>query len=170
MTLALLMYPYWIQANEINSSFAIGVVTHNDSRLLMTTTEDSLQDEIVIMCSPMNEKCKPVRNDFSPAPEKNESVEDVAAGKQIYSYSTLDDVFWGGINIAIIYPKAKIGKINVTPGGENHILISDNSFEYNIFLCTSREGVHIYSDYKKIHLYYALGYEVIASCSKEVYE
>lgn len=83
MILALLMYPYWIQENEINSSFVIGVVTHDDSRLLMTTTENSLQDDIIIMCSLINEKCNPVRNNFSSAPEENKSAEDVVAGKQI---------------------------------------------------------------------------------------
>lgn len=165
----LLLSPHLIHANELTSSLAIGIVTRDNSSLLISTTKKSLRDDIVLICSPVNRVCKSILSESLVVVGANESVEDVATGKNIYTYSILDDKSLTDIDIAIVHPKASTGKVNVTFGGDN-ILVTANKHKYSISLCASNEGVHIYSDPKKFHLYYSLGYEVIANCSEGVYE
>ncbi|EPO3374185.1 hypothetical protein [Enterobacter hormaechei] len=166
----LLLSPHLIHANELNSSLAIGIVTRDNSSLLISTTKKSLRDDIVLICSPVNRVCKSILSESLVVVGANESVEDVATGKNIYTYSLLDDKSLTDIDIAIVHPKASTGKVNVTFGVENNILVTDNKHKYSISLCASNEGVHIYSDPKKFHLYYSLGYEVMANCSEGLYE
>jgi hypothetical protein len=141
----LLLSPHLIHANELNSSLAIGIVTRDNSSLLISTTKKSLRDDIVLICSPINRVCKSILSESLVVVGANESVEDVATGKNIYTYSLSDDKSLTDIDIAIVHPKASTGKINVTFGGENNILVTGNKHKYSISLCTSNEGVHIYN-------------------------
>lgn len=45
--------PSLIYAHELKASFAIGVVTQNDLELLVSTTKKILQDDVVLICSPI---------------------------------------------------------------------------------------------------------------------
>jgi hypothetical protein len=84
----------------------------------------------------------------------------VATSKNIHTYSLSDNTSSNDIEVAIIYPKASVGVVNVTFEGENHMLIIGSGLKYKVSFCTSNEGVHVYSAFKSVHLYYALGYEV----------
>jgi hypothetical protein len=56
----LLISPCLTHANELDLSFAIGIVTRDSSILLMSTTEESLRDDIILICSPVNKVCKSI--------------------------------------------------------------------------------------------------------------
>lgn len=170
IALSLIISPYWIQAKEFIPSFAIGIVTSEGARLLISTTKDSLRDDIVLICSPIKRICKPILSESLTVVGVNESVEDVETNKSVYTYSFLDDISSNDIDIAVIYPKLNAREINVTFGDKEGVFITANAFKIRISFCTSTEGVHVYSEPKKYHLYYALGYEVMANCSEEVYE
>ncbi|EAV2737566.1 hypothetical protein PD335_005106 [Salmonella enterica] len=142
------------------------------SGILISTTNKSLRDNIVLICSPIKRVCKSVSSDFFIDEKSNEAVEDVATGKSIYTYYTpvnksREDI---DLDIAIIYPKANMEDFTVKFDEKNNILIDDNNLKTVISSCTSTEGIHVYSDSKDIHLYYSLGYEIRANCSKEVYK
>lgn len=81
-----------------------------------------------------------------------------------------DDQSRNDIGIAIIYPKNSAGEINVFFENGKDILVIYRGSKYNVSTCTGSEGVHVYSDPNKRHLYYALGYEVVANCPKWIYE
>lgn len=166
----LLISPCLTHANELDLSFAIGIVTRDSSILLMSTTEESLRDDIILICSPVNKVCKSILGESFSAVKKNEFVEDVATSKNIHTYSLSDNTSSNDIEVAIIYPKASVGVVNVTFEGENHMLIIGSGLKYKVSFCTSNEGVHVYSAFKSVHLYYALGYEVMANCSEEIYK
>lgn len=170
IALSLIISPYWIQAKEFIPSFAIGIVTSKGARLLISTTKSSLRDDIVLICSPLKRICKPILSESLTVVGGNEYVEDVETNKSIYTYSFLDDMSLNNIDIAIIYPKLNAREINVTFGDKEGVFITCNAFKARVTFCTSTEGVHIYSEPKKYHLYYALGYEVMANCSEGVYE
>lgn len=170
IALSLIISPYWIQAKESFPSFAIGIVTSEGARLSISTTKDSLRDDMVLICSPLKRICKPILSESLTVVGGNESVEDVETNKSVYTYSFLNDMSLNNIDIAVIYPKSNASEVNVTFGDKEGVFITGNAFKYRISFCTSTEGVHIYSEPQKYHLYYALGYEVMANCSEEVYE
>ncbi|EMR5618628.1 hypothetical protein WJW69_001744 [Salmonella enterica] len=171
MILFLSLLPFnLVYANDLNSPFTIGIVIRDNSVTLVSTTEKSLQDKVVLTCFSLKKICKPILSDALVAVGESESVEDIATGKNIYTYSLPYDELLTDIGIAIIYPKNNANKINVYLKSENNISITVDGLRYRIYSCTSNEGVHVYSDLKNAHLYYSLGYEIKANCPVDVYE
>lgn len=157
-------------AGEPSDSFSVGIVSSDSLGFLVSTTEKSLRDDVVLICSPIKRVCEPVLSKFFINEKKNEAVEDVATEKSIYTYRTTNLRSEEGINIAIIYPKNNTGKLNVKIDENHNISIKNNNIKTVISYCTSNEGIHIYSNTKNTHLYYSLGYEIKANCSEEIYK
>lgn len=166
----LLFFPYLIRAGELNIPYSIGIVSSGKSGILVSTTNKSLRDNAVLICSPIKRVCKSVSSDFFIEEKSNEAVEDMATGKSIYTYYTSVNKSREDIDIAIIYPKANMEVFTVKFDKKNNILIDGNNLKTVISSCASTEGIHVYSDSKDIHLYYSLGYDVRANCSEEVYK
>ncbi|EEH2569821.1 hypothetical protein GYD59_004674, partial [Salmonella enterica] len=88
MILFLSLLPFnLVYANDLNSPFTIGIVIRDNSVTLVSTTEKSLQDKVVLTCFSLKKICKPILSDALVAVGESESVEDIATGENIYTYS-----------------------------------------------------------------------------------
>jgi hypothetical protein len=104
--------------------------------------------------------------------EESSNVEDVSGGKTVFSFDYKKPVsthYQSEVDVAFIYPKKE-----KLPGVEFY---KDNEFKIHgqgvddiVSYCTGSEGIHVYSKFGSVHLYYFLGYDVEATCSDEVYE
>ena len=166
------IFPCTTNAEELHDKLSIGIVNSDSTGIQVSTTKDSLRSDIVLICSPIKLVCTPILGDLFSAGAPNEAVEDVVTGKNIYTYynATLDNKLQPAIDIAVIYPKENAERFNVKFDGRHRLLINANNLKKVISSCTSREGVHVFSNDGDVHWYYSLGYEVMASCSDEVYK
>jgi len=168
-----LFFPYAINANELYEKLSIGIVRSDNAGIQVSTTKDSLRGDIILICSPVKVVCTPVLSDLFSAGKPNEVVEDVATGKNIHTYYynvALDNKLQSAIDIAVILPKENSKTFTFKFDEKHRLLINYNSLKDVISSCASHEGVHIYSKSGDVHWYYALGYELMANCSDEVYK
>lgn len=156
----------------------IGIVSVDTDGVSISTTNDSLSDKNVLMCVDTltkPKKCSLLLGSKFIDTITDGSVSDVFYGKSIYTFKHTMNVgrdagiFYG---IAVIYPAGRDIDYSITLGShpqELSLLLSEENMIVN--LCTSKEGVHVYSpqNKKSMHLYLNLGYEVMPTCSDEVY-
>lgn len=169
----LLCFSNLSHTHEMPLSLSIGVVSSMDSKLQVSTTIGSLRDDGILICLAEKNACIAYQaSDFSKT-IANDSVEDVATGKNIYSYSfdgSKDHYLDRGISVAFIFPKGSIKASDVDFIRGRGFIIKKGNVKDVISYCLSSEGLHVLSKLDNIHLYYSLGYDVEANCSDEVYK
>ncbi|CAD5355809.1 conserved exported protein of unknown function [Enterobacter cancerogenus] len=169
----LFFFPNLSHADEIPLSLSIGVVSSLNSKLQFSTTKGSLLGDGILICMVEKYACTVYQtSDFSKV-IANDSVEDVATGKSIYSYSfhgSKGQYLERGVGVVFIFPKGSIKASDVDFDREGGVIIKKRATKDIISYCLSSEGVHVISRFDNIHLYYSLGYDVEANCSDEVYK
>lgn len=166
----LLSLPCLTYANELDNSDSVGIVSYSSSKIFISTTKKSLRNDLILICSQVTQMCESISSDLFSIEKKDEAVEDLATEKDIHTYYTFSNKSKEEIDIAIIYSKDSEGKYIVGFDKQYNVVIYNNDLKSIISTCTSNEGMHVYSDSKNIHLYYALGYNVEANCLEEVYK
>jgi len=160
-------------ADEKPLSLSIGVVSSFDSKLQISTTKGSLRGDSILICLAEKNPCTAYQaSDFSKV-IANDSVEDVATGETIYSYSFDSSkvrYLERGVGVAFIFPEGSVKASDVDFNGRQGFIIKKGGVKDIISYCLSSEGVHILSKPGNVHLYYSLGYDVKANCSDEVYK
>ena len=128
-------------------------------------------DSILICLAEKNTWTPYHASDFSKV-IANDSVEDVATGETIYSYSFYSSkvqYLEKGVGVAFIFSEGRIKASDVDFNGGRFFIIKKGGVKDVITYCLSSEGVHVLSKLDNVHLYYSLGYDVEANCSDEVY-
>jgi hypothetical protein len=160
-------------ADETSTPLSVAIVASDNSGVQISTTKDSLHGDGILICSATKKSCSVYQcDDFSSA-KSNDTVEDVATGEKIYTYSLIDYRNYKlltEITLAFIFKGSSIGAKDVKFDGHRSFIINNNKIKHIISYCTSSDGVHVLSKFENIHLYYSLGYEVEANCPDEVYK
>lgn len=149
----------------------IGIVKSEQSGIQLSTTKESLNGNIISICSLKDALCKNYEGLLFSIITGDDSVEDVANGKNIYTFSfnpQQTDELNSGTYLSFIYPKN--GKADFISNGKNEITFKIKDIRQYFYSCTSSEGVHFYSGNRKLHLYYSLGYNVKSTCAEDVYK
>lgn len=171
-----LFFVFYFSYNDLTFSagpsdlYSIGVAIPGDSGFFVSTTKNSLQDSIIVICLPEKRKCEANGSDFVANEKEDETVMDVVTGKNIYTYyfhgNTLPEEF----AIAVIYPKFNKLDYAINFDERRNVAIKFKKQRFDVFFCASNEGLHFYSASKNIHLYYSLGYDLEADCPGELYK
>lgn len=168
-----LFFPYMAYADGIITPLSIAIVSSENSEMQISTTKGTLYEDNVLICFTEKETCAVYRgSDFSSI-MPNDSVEDVATGKKIYTYSLRtpeSHKFKTGISVAFIFHGDSIEVRDVNFNAHRGLVIKNNKIKEVVSYCTSSEGVHVMSKYGGVHIYYSLGYAVETNCSEEVYK
>lgn len=168
-----LLIPFTGYAGKISTPLYMAIVSSDNSGVQISTTKNSLHGDSVLICSATKKPCSVYQSDDFSIAKPNDSVEDIATGKSIYTYSIFGSKSYklqSETTVAFIFKTGSIGANNVEFDGKHSFVIKSGKIKYVISYCTSSEGVHVLSKSDDIHLYYSLGYEVEASCSGEVYK
>lgn len=168
-----LIISFAVYAGKGPNLLSVAIVSSETSGIQISTTKDSLRGDNVLICSSTKKPCSVYRGDDFSIIKPNASVEDVATGKNIYTYSIFDSKsqkLQTGTTLAFIFKASGGGGDNVKFDGEHGFIVKNGKVEDVFSYCTSSEGVHVLSKLDDIHLYYSLGYEVEATCSDEVYK
>lgn len=137
-----------------------------------------MHNENILVCidSQTNkEKCSLLPGDKFTEISVNDSVMDVSSGQNIHSFKYTvntghDENAYG---IAVIYPSKQTLTYKVVSKNQSKSMsIFFKEINMNVNLCTGTEGIHVYSpQYKgKEHLYLTLGYDIVQTCSNEVFQ
>ena len=160
-------------ADGRDMSMSIGVVSFDNSDIQISTTKDTLRGDDVLICPAAKNSCRFYHgSDFSIA-KPNYSVEDVATGKNVYTYTLINSKNYklqAQTTLAFIFHGNSIKTSDVRFDDQGRFIIKNDKNENIISYCTSSEGVHVLSKPGDVHLYYSLGYEIEANCSDEVYK
>ncbi len=113
-------------ADEKPLSLSIDVVSSFDSKLQISTTKGSLRGDSILICLAEKNTWTPYHaSDFSKV-IANDSVEDVATGETIYSYSFYSSkvqYLEKGVGVAFIFSEGSVKASDVDfNGGQGFIL------------------------------------------------
>lgn len=162
-----------LYAEEPPTPLFVAIVSSDNSGVQISTTKNSLSGDGVLICPAIEKPCSVYQGDDFSIAKSSDSVEDVATGKSIYTYSLYNSKkhkLQAGTTLAFIFKRNGIGVNDVKFDGRHSFVIRNDKINNIISYCTSSEGVHVISKFDGIHLYYSLGYEVEANCSDEVYK
>lgn len=165
------LLPITTHAGDISSVVSIGIVKSEQSGIQLSTTKEFLDGDIISICSLKDALCKSYEGSSFSIMTVDDSVEDVANSKNIYTFGYNDkqtDELNSGTYFSFIYPEN--GKADFSFNGKNEITFKINGVRQDFYSCTSSEGVHVYSGNRKLHLYYSLGYDVKSTCAEDVYK
>ncbi|MEJ5074336.1 hypothetical protein WH357_18670 [Enterobacter ludwigii] len=165
------LLPITTHAGDIFSEVSVGIVKSEQSGIQFSTTKESLDGDIISICSLKDALCKSYEGSEFSIMTVDDSVEDVATGKNIYTFGYNDkqtDKLNSGTYLSFIYPE-KV-KADFSFNGGNEITFKSNDVRQDFYSCTSSEGVHVYSGNRNLHLYYSLGYDVKPTCAEDVYK
>lgn len=163
------LLPITTHAGDISSVVSLGIVKSEQSGIQLSTTKESLDGDTISICSLKDTLCKSYQGSAFSIMTVDDSVEDVATGKNIYtfSYNKHADELNSGAYLLFIYPENEKADFSFNGGG---VTFKGNGVRQSFYSCTSSEGVHVYSGNNKLHLYYSLGYDVKPTCSEDVYK
>lgn len=153
------LLPITTHAGEISSLVSVGIVKSEQSGIQLSTTKESLDGDVISICSLNNALCKSYQGSAFSIMTVDDSVEDVATGKNIYTFSYNKQVgeLNSGTYLSFIYPENERADFSFNGAG---ITFKGNGVRQNFYSCTSSEGVHVYSENNELHLYCSLGYDV----------
>lgn len=163
-------------ADELSNVINVGVINIRDGAEVMSVTKSSLINDNVLLCSKLERKCYHLSGDKFSRTKPDENASDVAGGKEITSYiyngDDLDRVT-DKFSQVIIYPAEMEKNLQarfLKPNDEMSIIL--NNVHVDVRMCSSPEGLHIYSPQFKsaMHIYYSLGYDVNPTCNESVYQ
>lgn len=154
------------------TSFSVGVVNHSNNGIQISAGKRSLRDDTIIICPVTKKRCRSYAGTLFFEVTADENIDDIATGQTMHTYYT-PGPNKGAVSrgdIVIIYPKKQENHMTVKFESHGQLTVLDGKNKSIIFHCTSYEGLHIYTESKKVHIYYPLGYGVEASCPDEVFQ
>ncbi|VTM10863.1 Uncharacterised protein [Raoultella terrigena] len=100
----------------------MAIVSSDNSGVQISTTKNSLHGDSVLICSATKKPCSVYQSDDFSIAKPNDSVEDIATGGNIYTYSIFGSKSYklqSEITVAFIFKTGSIGANNVEFDGKH---------------------------------------------------